>query len=67
MCLADGFDLKQHDRVIVGDDFDSEEATVYKTFVLYESELEMKLNEYDRVIAKKSLDIENKEIEDFVA
>ena len=67
LCLADGFDLKQNDRVIIGDDFDSEEATVYKTFVLYESELEMKLYEYDRVLAKKPLNTENKELEDFVA
>ena len=67
LCLADGFDLKQNDRVIVGDDFDSEEATVYKTFVLYESELEMKLNEYDRVISKKPCNSENKKLEDFVA
>jgi len=67
LCLADGFDLKQNDRVIVGDEFDFEEATVYKNFVLYESELEMKLYEYERVIAKKPCDSENKTLEDFVA
>ncbi len=65
--LADGFDLKENDRVLINRIYAFEEATVYKTFVLYESELDMKINEYERIIDKVESFSETKEIADFVA
>ncbi len=69
LCLANNFDLKQNDRVIIKEGNEKKTCTVYKTFVLYESELEMPVAYYPIVIEKEYTFKNNKEekIDDFVA